>query len=563
MLIENLEIQERLKLEHTIHIISLDLNQLARESYFLAQLSVMNDIISKDMDKRILKLLEAKKKTLKFNVDFAVYTQDGEIAVSTYKRKIDNRKYITFMAPIFSSLDSHQALGAIKVYLHIKELMIYTQISSYISLKLAVKKENKKEEDFIFSLTKTVKLEENKLLIITDSVPKNILNDQLIVLKRNLILLSFSTFSFLYFFASFLSKRITSPIRQLSQFIEKLRTTQDYTLRCTMTREDEFGLLSHSFNKLLSIIETNFKYIEKKSIQHMQQYTQLIDSLSKITQLSDKEELDKAVQQIIALAQNKKDHVFIQSITTLANLKYEGIELQEMQTRLLENATQLAENRSVLIAQISHEFKTPLNSIIGFSQFINQEKLLPYQYQKLSTNIEKSGKHLLQLVNNVLAIGQKEEIRTALNIKLLNLTQLVKEVCELLEPQAQKACIKIHVKSKSIHTILSDTHLLKQVLLNLVANAIKFSNHKNITVEIHKKNHKLSIHIIDQGIGMSQSSIHRLFSPFSRLGNASGIQGTGLGLALAQNYMRRLGGKIIAKSTGLHQGSEFIIKVNI
>ena len=563
LLIENLQTQEQLNVKHTIHIISLELNQLARESYFLAQLSVMNDMITKDIDKRILKLLEAKKKTLKFDVDFAVYTQDGELAVATYKKKINKNNYITFMAPIYSSLKPNQALGAIKIYLNVKELMLYTKVSPYISIELAPKKEIENKNKFIFYLRKTVQLEEDKLLIVTDTVPSNILNKQLTVLKRNLILLSFTTLFLLYFFATFLSRRISSPIRQLSTFIEKLSTSQDYTLRCTITRRDEIGLLSQSFNKLLSIIQTNFKYIEQESKQHMQQYTHLVNSLSQITQLTDKKELDKVVQEITTFAQGKDHNVFINSISTLAKLKYESIELQEMQTRLLENATQLAKNRSLLIAQISHEFKTPLNSIIGFSQFINQERLLSNQYKKVSINIEKSGRHLLQMVNNVLEVGQKEEIKTALNIKLFNLTNLVQEVCELLEPQAQTACIKIHFKYSETHTILSDTRILKQVLLNLIANAIKFSNHKDIIIQIKKRKNKLSIHVIDQGIGMSQNSIHKLFNPFSRLANASGIQGTGLGLALAQNYMRRLGGKIIATSAGLNKGSEFIIKVNI
>jgi len=206
---------------------------------------------------------------------------------------------------------------------------------------------------------------------------------------------------------------------------------------------------------------------------------------------------------------------------------------------------------------------TPLNSIIGFSQVIEHEKLLEPPYHKMATNIEKSGQHLLLLVNQVLNVANQNTVNEKLVLSSFSLNELIAEVIETLEPQVNKMHIKIVFNPSKVFTIYSDERMIKQVLINLIANAIKFSNHKAILINMKKINAKLSIHIKDQGIGMNQKAMKNLFVPFVRLGNAIDVKGTGLGLALAQSYMRKLGGEIEATSQGINQGSEFIIKVNI
>jgi len=133
------------------------------------------------------------------------------------------------------------------------------------------------------------------------------------------------------------------------------------------------------------------------------------------------------------------------------------------------------------------------------------------------------------------------------------------EVMELLSPQSQKMGINVDFSFGKGCVCMSDRRMLKQVCINLLANAIKFSNYHDVSVWIEVHDGCAHVHFKDKGIGMDASWVEALFTPFVRLSNAKEVKGTGLGLALAQSYMQKLGGEIVAKSEGIHKGSEFII----
>lgn len=563
LMLEHLKSSEKQTLLHIAKNIELDMKQLSNEMEFLSRLSVMNDIISEDMDKQILHLLEAKKSSIKFEIDFKIKANNSKELVSTTTTSFNPKKGLLFEKEITSLFQAQESLGLLQLYLPLKELNLYLQEHPSFSIYLN-RDEHLKNENELYYLNEEIVLSTGQKLIIVRPILKEELSVQLIPLKRNLILLGFFILIFIFILAYFISLRISKPILDLSELMKEVSSQENYALRSKLERKDEIGVLSHSFNELLDIIEQHIEHIQSESADRMQQFTDLVESFSKITQQRSKEGINEVLNEVKLLSKEHQvpSRSFLSSLETLAGLQHERIKLEETQIKLLEEATHLAKGRSDFITQISHEFKTPLNSIIGFSQVIEHEKLLLPPYDKMARNIEKSGQHLLLLVNKVLNVANQNSMSETLVLSNFVLNELIVEVIETLEPQANKMSIAISFTAFSTSEIYTDERMFKQVLINLIANAIKFSNHKDISIELKKENAKVSIHIIDQGIGMNQHAIKKLFVPFVRLANAVEVKGTGLGLALAQSYMRKLGGKIEAKSAGMYQGSEFIIKVN-
>lgn len=237
--------------------------------------------------------------------------------------------------------------------------------------------------------------------------------------------------------------------------------------------------------------------------------------------------------------------------------------LQKNQLKLLEEANQATQVKSRFISQMSHEFRTPLNSIIGFSQFLSQEKLVQQEYEKLPLNIEKAGKHLLTLVENILSISQEEFYsKTKTEPKLENIIQLSDDVITLLKIQGEKKALKLRFTSsvESFHMLIDKT-TYQQVLFNLIGNAIKYTNEGSVSLNIQVEAKYVTISIKDTGIGMEDTS--QIFNPFVRLENSANVKGSGLGLALVDAYIHKLGSSIEVFSEGKNKGSEFTFKLTI
>lgn len=562
LMIKHLHDTEQQTLEHISTNIELDMKQLSNEIKFLTKLSVMNDIIADDMDSRILKLLEAKKVTSKFKIDFSVKKQDGKKVLATSNEIFNIKKGILFEKQINSLFQNKKVLGILQLYLPLKELNLYLNNHPKFSLIMESNKAIKNKNE-LYYLSKELDLPTGQILTLARPILKGELHTQLVPLKSNLILLGLFILIFIFILAYFISLRISKPILDLSKLMKKVSSQKAYHLRSNINRNDEIGILSQSFNELLHIIQQNISHIQEESQDRMRQFTDLVESFSKITQQKNSQKINAVLNEVKILAKQHQtpSESFLSSLETLAKLQHQRIKLEETQVKLLEEATHLAQNRSHFITQISHEFKTPLNSIIGFSQVIEHEQLLNPPYDKMAINIEKSGKHLLLLVNQVLNVASQNHNNEQVILSDFSLNLLIQEVIETLEIQANKMHLSIVYNKSDTINISSDERMVRQALINLIANSIKFSNHKDIFITIKKVDHGFNIHVKDQGIGMEQKAMQSLFAPFVRLSNALEIKGTGLGLALAQSYMRKLGGDIVAHSKGLNHGSEFIIKV--
>lgn len=218
--------------------------------------------------------------------------------------------------------------------------------------------------------------------------------------------------------------------------------------------------------------------------------------------------------------------------------------------------------KTAFLATMSHELRTPLNAIIGFSQILMHKKDL--NPDMLKTYLEKiyiSGNHLLSLINDVLDFSKLEADKMDVHIEKVDLTKLFDEVIMMLEVNAAKKGIKIIKKYPQDIYIYADKKLLKQVLINILGNAIKFTpNEKKITVKYDCDSKSHFLEICDEGIGLTKEQISKIFNPFSQVREhqKSSIKGTGLGLAISKKIIELHKGKIEVQSE-LNKGSCFKI----
>ena len=221
--------------------------------------------------------------------------------------------------------------------------------------------------------------------------------------------------------------------------------------------------------------------------------------------------------------------------------------------------------KSEFLSRMSHELRTPLNSILGFAQLLQMGELPPSK-KKGVKHIIQSGKHLLDLINEVLDISRIEAGHLTLSLEPILLYRVITEITNLIKPLCHDKQITLeqfYYSDKQIF-VNSDYQRLKQILLNLLNNAIKYNKQTgSISIKVEKKQSNsngsvpVRISITDTGFGISANDIPKLFTPFERIGAEKlGTEGTGLGLAVVKKLLDAMGGSIGVESE-LGNGSTF------
>jgi PAS domain S-box-containing protein len=233
----------------------------------------------------------------------------------------------------------------------------------------------------------------------------------------------------------------------------------------------------------------------------------------------------------------------------------------------LEQARHEAERanhaKSEFLSRMSHELRTPLNAVLGFAQLLEMDPLSPEQRESLGY-ILKAGRHLLDLINEVLDIARIEAGRMSITPESVPLAEVTREVLELTAPLATDRAIKVRAEilEEDTHYVLADRQRLKQVLLNLLSNAVKYNKVGGEVVLAYQTLHgRVRVLVTDTGPGIPPDKQARLFIPFERLGTVQGgVEGTGLGLALSKRLTQAMGGSIGVESE-LGKGSTFWVEL--
>ena len=221
--------------------------------------------------------------------------------------------------------------------------------------------------------------------------------------------------------------------------------------------------------------------------------------------------------------------------------------------------------KSEFLSRMSHEFRTPLNAILGFSQLFDLDENLNQEQKANVKEIYDSGHHLLELVNDILELSKIEAEKIDIPLSEINVTEVINKCIKLTTPMADEHKIKIiNNAGDKTYSAKSNFLRLKQVLLNLISNAIKY-NKENGTVTLTitlQENKRIRISVTDTGIGLTEEQCSILFTPFERFDTQHDVtDGIGIGLVISKNLIEKMEGEIgVDSSPG--KGSTFWIELN-
>lgn len=232
----------------------------------------------------------------------------------------------------------------------------------------------------------------------------------------------------------------------------------------------------------------------------------------------------------------------------------------EMQKKKIDEVSRLKTN---FLSNMSHELRTPLNSVIALSGVLSRRlvKSIPADEYSYIEVIERNGKHLLSLINDILDISRIEAGREEVEIEKFNADDLVADIVGMIEPLAkQKNIGLIHLLADEKIMLKSDSRKIKHILQNLIGNAVKFTEKGKVEVSVQRDKEHLIVKIIDTGIGISKENISHIFDEFRQADGSTSRRfgGTGLGLAIAQKYAMLLGGRVNVSSV-INKGSTFVL----
>ena len=211
-----------------------------------------------------------------------------------------------------------------------------------------------------------------------------------------------------------------------------------------------------------------------------------------------------------------------------------------------------SQEKSEFLANMSHELRTPLNAIIGFAEIMESELVGPLgspQYVGYAKDVRESGQYLPELINDILDLSKIEAGQLEANLEEVDLRKTVDICLRMMKDQASEAGLAIELEAiEDVPVIRSNARMLRQIILNLMSNAIKFTpNGGRIDIEIDtdEATGSVALFVKDTGIGIAQSDIARVMRPFEQVESAQGDmnRGTGLGLPMAKSLVELLGGE--------------------
>src|SRR5690349_23770095 len=302
-------------------------------------------------------------------------------------------------------------------------------------------------------------------------------------------------------------RRVVRPLETLRKGVELIRKG-DLSARLDIKTGDEIEILADEFNQMAEHLNEAYASLERKVAERTQELTAANDKLAEASKL-----------------------------------------------------------KSRFLANVNHELRTPLSSIIGYARLLRREtekQISPVQRENLE-DLLRNAERLLALIDSLLDFAMIEAGKVELKLEAVEIDQLIREAAASLEPMFNANSVRIVQDiSPNIPPLNTDREKLREVILNLLGNAVKFTDRGDIKISAYQQNGDFRLAVADTGIGIDQADMNRIFEEFDRgkLTSAAGYRGTGLGLAIVKRLVNLLGGSIVVESVA-RKGSTFTVTLPV